>query len=105
MNKSNVLKAIFSIAAISISISSAGQSNLKIGKARPRAECERVGEDRFTQLMIERSKPLAKIRAEISVEKDQEKLKTLKEKEKKELDKIAERARDDAIEVCSENPE
>ncbi len=81
------------------------QIDLTGRKARPRADCERVGEERITEIYSKKSKVLIQIRADIDAEKDAGKLKILKEKEKKELDKIAERAREDAIEVCSENPE
>ncbi len=100
-----VLKTLLGVVVISVSVSAAGQIDLGSRKARPRAECEKVGELRFTELHKERSVLLKKIKAEISAEKDEEKLRVLKEKEQKEIARIQQKAKDDAIEVCSENPE
>jgi len=100
-----VLKTLLGVIVISVSVSAAGQIDLGSRKARPRAECEKVSEVGFTELHKERSVLLKQIKADISAEKDEEKLRVLKEKEQKEIARIRQKAKDDAIDICSENPE
>jgi biopolymer transport protein ExbD len=72
-------------------------------RPRSRAECEQKAEALAIKKYSERSLLLQQLKSEIDNEKDEEKIRVLKEKEKKETDRIQTRAKEDAIDVCAGN--
>ena len=100
----SVLKTLLGVIVISVSVSAAGQIDLGSRKLRPRSECEEKVQAFGIEEYSKKSALLKQLKSEIASEKDEEKLRVLKEKEQKEIARIRQKAKDDAIEVCVENP-
>jgi len=79
------------------------QINIEGRKARPRAECERICNEKSIDFSVYR-KELNKILAEIEKEQDPEKLKELRKKEELELERTKEKIEKNCSYICEGNP-